>query len=209
MNTQTPTTAERRPINLEQVLALLAFALALAVRFLNLGAFPLSDSEAGWALQSLALASSSTSASQLIIGPQPAYIFLTTWLFALFGAPDFLARFLPALAGSLLVLVPFLFRRQLGRPVALIAAFGLALDPGLVTVSRQAGGPMMAVGFGLLALGLWNTRKSLLAGCAGRTGAPQRSGGDPGWVSLCHRLAVLPPDQWEPQSSQNGSRARQ
>jgi hypothetical protein len=165
MNTQISPIAERRPINLEQALALLAFVLALALRFLNLGAFPLSDSEAGWALQSLSLANPSLPSGQLIIGPQPAYIFLTTWLFKLLGATNFMARFWPALAGSLLVLAPFLFRRQLGRSVALIAAFGLALDPGLVTVSRQVGGPMMAVAFGLLALGLWNARKPLLAGC--------------------------------------------
>jgi uncharacterized protein (TIGR03663 family) len=157
-------TPERRPINLEQALAVLAFALALAVRFLNLGAAALADAEARWALQSLALANSSHPTGPLIIGAQPAYILLTAWLFKLFGATNFLARFWPTLAGTFLVLLPFLFRRQLGRSVALIAAFGLALDPGLVTVSRQAGGPMMALAFGLLALGMWNKRKHLLAG---------------------------------------------
>jgi uncharacterized protein (TIGR03663 family) len=164
MNTHMTQTPQRQPINLEQALAVLALALALALRFLNLGLPPLSDSEARWALQSLALANSSYPTGQLIIGAQPAYIFLTSWLFQLFGATNFLARFWPALAGWSLVLVPLLFRRQLGRPIALIAAFGLALDPGLVTVSRQAGGPMMALAFGLLALGAWNNRKHLWAG---------------------------------------------
>jgi len=164
MNTQTLQTPERRLISLAQAMAILACALALAVRFLNLGAAPLSDAEARWALQSLALANSSHSSGQLIIGPQPAYIILTSWLFQIFGATNFLARFWPALAGWLLILLPFLFQRQLSRPVALIAAFGLALDPGLVTVSRQAGSPMMALAFSLLALGAWNTRKHWLAG---------------------------------------------
>jgi uncharacterized protein (TIGR03663 family) len=164
MNTKTSQTPEHRPINLEQALAILACALALALRFLNLGAAPLSDAEARWALQSLTLANSSHAAGPLIIGAQPAYIFLTSWLFQLFGSTNFLARFWPALAGWSLVLVPLLFRRQLSRPVALIAAFGLALDPGLVTVSRQAGSPMMALAFGLLAMGAWNNRKHLLAG---------------------------------------------
>lgn len=164
MNTQLSPIPVRRPINLEQALAVLACALALAVRFLNLGAAPLSDAEARWAVQSLALTKASLPTSQLIIGAQPAYIFLTSWLFQLFGATNFLARFWPAVAGCFLVLTPFLFRRQLGRSVALIAAFGLALEPGLVTVSRQAGGPMMALASGLLALGMWNNRKYLLAG---------------------------------------------
>jgi uncharacterized protein (TIGR03663 family) len=164
MNTQISQTPERFPINLEQALAVLACALALALRFLNLGTAPLSDAEARWALQSLTLADSTHPTSQLILGAQPAYIFMTSWLFQLFGATNFLARFWPALAGCSLILVPLLFRRQLSRSAALIAAFGLAVDPGLVTVSRQAGGPMMSLAFGLLALGTWNNRKHLLAG---------------------------------------------
>jgi hypothetical protein len=164
MNTQMSQTPIRRPINIEQTLAVLALGLALALRFLNLGAAALSDAEASWALQSLALANPSHLTAQLIIGAQPAYIILTSWLFQLFGATNFLARFWPALAGGALVLVPLSFRRQLGRPAALIAAFGLALDPGLVTISRQAGSPMMALAFGLLTLGAWNQRKHLLAG---------------------------------------------
>lgn len=46
MNTQMSLTPQRSPINLEQALAILALALALALRFLNLGAAPLSDTEA-------------------------------------------------------------------------------------------------------------------------------------------------------------------
>ena len=43
-------------IRSEHILYLLAFLLALGIRLLNLGAAPLSDFEADWALQSLALA---------------------------------------------------------------------------------------------------------------------------------------------------------
>jgi predicted membrane-bound mannosyltransferase len=88
------------------------------------------------------------------LGSQPAYIFLTGSTFAVFGSSDFTARLWPALLGGCLVLLPFFFRRPLGRLAALVCAFGLALDPGLVAVSRQAGGPMLAVSFLLLALGL-------------------------------------------------------
>jgi len=151
-------------INTEQVLICLAITLALVVRFLNLGSAPLSDSEASWALQALEVTHGKGLNSQITIGPQPAYIFMTSLLFELFGASNFLARFWPALAGLLLVFLPVIMRKQIGRPVALIAVFGLAIDPGLATVSRQAGGPMMALAFSIVALGLWINRRTISAG---------------------------------------------
>lgn len=159
---------ELRRITTEHLLYTLAFGLALAVRFLNLGAAPLSDLEASWALQALQLAGQQPGGIDSPMGPQPAYVLLTGVSFALFGGTNFLARFWPALAGGLLVLVPFLFRKQLGPWPAVILAFGLALDPGLVAASRQVGGPVLAVSFGLLALGLWLRRRPIPAGlCAG------------------------------------------
>jgi len=151
-------------INYELTLFSLALVLAATVRFLNLGAAPLSDTEAGWALQAFDLARANSLTSQVMIGPQPLYIFLTGLTFNVFGSSNFLARFWPALAGALLTGFPWLFRRQLGRGAALIAAFGLALDPGLATVSRQAGGPMLALALSLLGLGFWAQRRYILAG---------------------------------------------
>jgi len=52
------------------------------------------------ALQSLSIAKTSSPTNQLIIEAQPAYIFLTSWVFGLFGSTNFLARFWPALAGG-------------------------------------------------------------------------------------------------------------
>ena len=155
-------------LTIEMALYLLAFILALSLRLLNLGQAPLTDGEATWALQAWQVAR--PGAAAFIPGPQPAYIFLTGATFTIFGASEFWARFWPALAGALLVWSPFLFRHPLGRKTALVLAFGLALDPGLVTVSRQAGGPMLALGFGLLALAFWYARhpasSGLLAGLA-------------------------------------------
>jgi hypothetical protein len=152
-------------ITTETALYLLAFFLALVLRLLNLGQSPLTDGEATWALQALQVARPGTAA--FIPGPYPAYIFLTGATFSIFGASDFLARFWPALAGALLVWLPFFFRNSLGRKAALILAFGLAIDPGLVTVSRQVNGPMLAMGFGLLALGLWHARHPAWTGLLG------------------------------------------
>lgn len=151
-------------INFEHVLYFIGITLALVIRFLNLGSAPLSDSEASWALQALDVAHGTGLNSQITIGVQPAYIFMTALLFELFGSSNFLARFWPALAGLLLVTLPMIMRKKIGRPVALIAAFGLAVDPGLSTVSRQAGGPMMALAFSLIALGLWVNRRTIPAG---------------------------------------------
>ena len=124
---------------------------------------PLSDNEATWALQALQIARPETGAA-LALGPQPAYVFLTGILFGLFNPNNFLARFWPAILGALTILTPYFFRRDLGKKAALLMAFGLALDPGLVAVSRQAGGPMMALGLALLALGAWRMHKPIQTG---------------------------------------------
>jgi len=151
-------------VTVERAIIAGIFLLAVCVRLFYLGAAPLSDAEASWALQSLDLARGEA----VEIGPQVSYVNLTGAALYLFGSSDFTARIWPAITGSLLVLVPLLFRRALGRSAMLILMAGLALDPGLVAASRLAGGPMMALGFGLLALGFVYTRRSILAGiCAG------------------------------------------
>lgn len=147
-------------LTLENTLYLLAFAIALAVRLYRLGAAPLSDFEADWALQALGV----SRWEQVAFGNSPGYVTLTGLTFFVVGSSNFAARLWPALAGSLLVLVPFIFRQPLGRKAALVLAFGLALDPGLVSISRMAGGEMLAAGWGLLAIGLWSIRRPLFAG---------------------------------------------
>jgi hypothetical protein len=165
-----PATQSSRPqtgsrFTVETTLYGLAFLLALALRLLNLGQAPLTDGEATWALQALQVARPADGA--FLPEPQPAYIFLTGLTFAIFGVSEFWARFWPALAGALLVWAVFPFRHSLGRKTALILAFGLAMDPGLVTVARQAGGPMLALGFSLLALAQWQARRPAWAGLLG------------------------------------------
>ena len=143
----------------------LAFFLALGLRLFQLGAGPLSDIEAGWALQALGLAHGGAAA----MGPQPAYILLTSQLFYIFDDTNFLARFFPALAGSLIIWLPYCFRRWIGdsswlHRAGLIMAFGLAIDPGLVSISRQAGSLMPAISFTLLALACLYNRRMILTG---------------------------------------------
>jgi hypothetical protein len=151
---------KNRTLTLEHALFALALLLALGLRFLHLGRLPLSDSEAGWALQAMQVADGERPA----VGANPAYVHLTTALFFVFDATNFLARFWPALAGSLLVLAAWMLRGRLGRVPALILAFGLALDPGLAALSRQAGGPMLAIAAIVFTIRFWRDGRRSAAG---------------------------------------------
>jgi hypothetical protein len=139
----------------------LAFLLALGLRLSQLGAFPLTDAEAGPALQALRLSQGLKPA----LAPHPFYILSTSVLFFIYGGgTNFLARFLPALAGSALVFLPLLFRERLKPRPGVILAFCLALDPGLVSLSRTAASDIFAVAFLLFAWGFWVKDYSRLAG---------------------------------------------
>ena len=138
----------------------LAFLVALGFRLIQLGAQPLTDSEAKLALQALQLARGDTP----LLGPQPAYILLTSLLFLVTEATNFMARLLPALAGSLLVFAPRLFRDRLKPLPALILAFLVAFDPGLVALSRQANGTILALTCLLFAWGTWRNGLAIPAG---------------------------------------------
>jgi hypothetical protein len=143
----------------------LAFLVALLLRLYQLGAAPLSDAEASWALQALGQARGGA----VVIGPQPVYVLLTSGLFSLIENTNFIARLLPALAGSVLIWLPFNFRRWMGDSIwlhraGLVLAFGLAIDPGLVSISRQAGSLMPALAFAMFTLAAFYNRRMSWAG---------------------------------------------
>ena len=138
----------------------LAFLIGLGLRLIALGTAPLNDAEANLALQALHI----SNGARPLLGPQPAYILLTSVLFLIIESTNFLARFIPAIVGSAMVLTPFFFRARLKPDPALILAFLFAIDPGLVAMSRQAGGVILAVGFTLFAWGMWAHRRPVLAG---------------------------------------------
>ncbi|MBM3126023.1 MAG: hypothetical protein FJZ87_13280, partial [Chloroflexi bacterium] len=138
----------------------LAFLLALSLRLIRLGAMPLNDAEADLALQALQISQGLKPA----LGPHPAYIMFTVPLFFLYGGgTNFLARLVPALAGSLLVLAPLLFADRIKPRPALLLAFFIAFDPGLTAISRQIGSPIFPLAFTVFALGFWNQDRPRLA----------------------------------------------
>jgi hypothetical protein len=138
----------------------LAFLIALGFRIIQLGASPLTDSEATLALQALHIAQGKAP----LLGPQPAYILFTSILFAIIESTNFMARFVPAIVGSTLVFVPSFFRDKIKPLPALVLAFFLAVDPGLVALSRQANGTILAVTFLLFAWGMWRNQRAIPAG---------------------------------------------
>src|SRR5215813_3273642 len=138
----------------------LAFLIALGFRFIQLGASPLNDSEANLALQALQISQGKSP----LLDPQPAYILFTSIFFAIIESTNFMARFVPAFVGSILVFVPYFFREKIKPRPALILAFLLAFDPGLVALSRQASGTILAVTFFLFAWGMWINRRAIPAG---------------------------------------------
>ncbi len=131
----------------EKGLYALAIVLAIAVRLWGVGEMPLSDPEASLAMQSLNMARGQAAVSPV----EPAYVLLTGGLFFFTQASEFTARFWPALLGGLLPLAAYWLRGKIGLRPAVILAFGLALDPGLVAMGRQASGAGMALPLALLA----------------------------------------------------------
>lgn len=180
----------RTLITLEHGLYILAFVLALTLRLLNLGAAPLSAFESDLALRGLDLAGRAAGP----LGSQPVYIVLTGMFFSIFKATDASARLLPAVTGSFLVFLPLLFKTLLGsttrtRTAGVIFAFAVALDPGLVAVSRMAGSPILALVFSLLAAGFIWQGNAVLAGLL--AGLALMSGPDIIQGAAAFGLAVL------------------
>jgi hypothetical protein len=147
---------------LEQGFYWLALGLAVLYRLVLLGESPLSASEAGWAMRAWHLASG----TGVDLGSQPAYVLFTGFIFRFFGSNEFAARLLPAMAGTLLVGLPWFWREKFGRLPALLFAFGLAFEPSLIAASRVVGGPMPAVFFLMAAVTAWFARVPHWAGVA-------------------------------------------
>jgi len=68
----------------------------------------------------------------------PLRFYLTGGIYLLLGDTDFTARLAPALMGTLMVPLPYLLRRQLGRVAAFAAAVMLAVGPSYLYYSRFA-----------------------------------------------------------------------
>ncbi|MBN2555148.1 MAG: hypothetical protein JXA97_04345 [Anaerolineales bacterium] len=101
--------------------------------FIGLGQQPLGNEEAAYALGALgSRAENQTTAD-------PMYATLTSGLFSIFGPSEGLARFIPALAGFGIFLLPLLFHKKMGWGPVLLLQTGVLISPVLVSSARTAG----------------------------------------------------------------------
>jgi hypothetical protein len=150
-----PIRAEDRRVDggptVESLLYGLLLLIALSTRLLGLGsAQPLSLLEANQAWPAW-LDAMNRQIPLLLPAQSPLLYSVQRVLFWLTeGGAEFWVRILPALAGSLLVLIPWGLRRQLGRGGALILSLLFAVDPWLLLFSRLGDGAILTVATGLL-----------------------------------------------------------
>jgi uncharacterized protein (TIGR03663 family) len=122
---------------------------AALLRFCALGSQPLQEREAELALNVWRF---SIGGPGSIRGFSPLLFHGTTLSYVLFGASDYAARVIPALAGTAMVGLPYPLRPYLGRSAALICATILAFSPSFVFFSRQLDGGIIAAAAALALL---------------------------------------------------------
>jgi uncharacterized protein (TIGR03663 family) len=113
------------------------FVVALALRLYQLGDRPFHHDESQDAYFSwLFSTGGGYQYNPLLHGPLRFY--LTAGVFKLFGDSDFTARLAPALMGTIMVVLPYGLRDQLGRLAAFAAGVLLAIGPSYLYFSRFA-----------------------------------------------------------------------
>ncbi|MGD8903115.1 MAG: TIGR03663 family protein, partial [Anaerolineae bacterium] len=142
-------------LTVERLGYMIAGLLAAALRFAQLGLRPLNEAEAVQALAALRFAEGTLRSAPA--GTIPGLFTGNVLAFTLAGTGDAVARWLPALAGVILVLLPHGLRYRLGRGGALAASFLLALSPSALYFSRNLDGAIVVAACGLaLVVGLVN-----------------------------------------------------
>lgn len=156
-------TTRHLTISYEVVVYAIILIIAISFRFVLLGDQGLSDGEALYALQALDI----SNGQQVAIGSEPGYVGLTSMLFGIFEGNNFWARFWPAVFGCLLALVPVLYRDSMGKVTALILAALVAIDPGMISLSRTAGSSIIGITSLFACIGFLLKRKPISASILG------------------------------------------
>ncbi len=136
---------------------------AILFRFVMLGDQGLTDGEALQALQAL----DASNGQQVAMGSEPGYLGLTSLLFGVFEGSNFWARLWPAVFGALFAIVPVLYRDPLGKVTALILAALIAIDPGMISLSRSAGSSIIGIASLFACIGFLLKRKPIIASIFG------------------------------------------
>lgn len=122
-------------VNWEAVAYFVILVLAILTRFIDLGTRVMSHDESlhtyySWRLETLG----DFNHTPLMHGPILFHV--TALMYALFGDNDFVARIYPAVLGVIMVMMPILFKRWLGRWGALLTSVGLLISPLLLYYNR-------------------------------------------------------------------------
>ncbi len=125
---------EKSPVTVEVVAYAVVFVIAALLRFSALGYAPLLNEEADVALHSWRFYQGQ---GMDAVNYSPLLTHGTALAFFLFGDSDAAARILPALFGTLMVLLPYLLRRELGKVGALVTTALLAISPSFLHFSRR------------------------------------------------------------------------
>lgn len=135
-------------ITLEMLLYVGVFVIGVLLRWINLGRAPLSWSEADQALAALRN-------TPLPAGGSPLLYAFNQIVLNIFGGSlgDAGPRIGSALFGSIVILLPVLYRDRIGRFGALAASIMIALSPAFVFASRSLDGSIVVAACGLAALG--------------------------------------------------------
>ena len=120
---------------------LLAFLVGLGLRLWRLGSmrFTLAEAHIAQSTWQMAIGKATELPGNM------SYAGLSALLFTLFEPSFLFARLMPALFGSSLILVPWFWRDRIGKTAALLLAIGLAIDPILLSFSRQIVTPIFVV----------------------------------------------------------------
>jgi len=183
-------------VTLEVMLYAAIVGAAAVLRLWNLTAAPLTLREAAQALAAF-------NGTPLPAGGSPLLYGLNQVLFGLFGTTvnDAGVRLGAALIGTVMVLLPVLFRSHIGRYGALAAALMLALSPTLVVASRSLDGSIVVATCALAAIGLGlrysTTQKQIdLIGLAISIGVALASGSGVVTVALVIVPALIIIHRW-------------
>src|SRR5215467_7646285 len=133
------------------IIFILAVIIGVWMRFDQIGVKPLHHDEGvnSYFLLNLAKHGEYTYDPRNYHGPTLYYLALLA--LRVFGENDFALRFMPALFGTLTVLMVWLLRKHLGPIGTPVAAFLMALSPGLVYFSRDF---IHEMSFGCFSLGI-------------------------------------------------------
>ena len=137
---------------------LLAFLVGLGLRLWRLSdmRFTLAEAQIAQGAWQMAMGDASGLPGNM------SYAGLSAFLFFLFEPSYLFARLLPVLLGSSLILVPWFWRDVLGKQAALVLAFGMAIDPLLLSFSRQIVTPIFVLaGLAWAVTALKNKRPAL------------------------------------------------